>query len=94
MAAHPDISDAFFTGIGHRCQFLESQILVEVLLTLKETNIIALPIHDAIIVPASAVATAKEVMLDVFKRRTGQNGVVDILTKQQFEDREEPQLAA
>ncbi|MBU3000017.1 hypothetical protein KO491_09205, partial [Roseovarius nubinhibens] len=32
MAAHPEIADFFFTGIGHRCQFLESQILVEVLL--------------------------------------------------------------
>ncbi len=94
MAAHPDIADAFFTGIGHRCQFLESQILVEVLLTLKDKNITALPIHDAIIVPVSAVATAKQVMLDVFKRRTGQDGVVDILTKQQFEDEGELQLAA
>ncbi|WP_085890256.1 hypothetical protein, partial [Pseudooceanicola marinus] len=33
MAAHPDIAGYFFTGIGHRCQFLESEILVEVLLT-------------------------------------------------------------
>ncbi|MEP3124836.1 MAG: hypothetical protein ABJO52_23405, partial [Nisaea sp.] len=68
MAAHPDIADAFHTGIGHRCQFLESQILVEVLLTLKEKDITALPIHDAVIVPVSAIATAKQVMLDVFKR--------------------------
>lgn len=61
-------------------------------MTLKDKDITALPIHDAIIVPVSAVATAKQVMLDVFKRRTGQDGVVDILTKHQFED--ELQLAA
>ncbi|WP_343755254.1 DUF6538 domain-containing protein, partial [Rhodovulum strictum] len=89
MAAHPEIADSFFNGIGHRCQFLESEILVEVLLVLKGMGIVALPIHDAILVPASAAAQAKAVMLEVFKKRTGQEGVVDLITKDQLEASDE-----
>jgi hypothetical protein len=89
MATHPEIADNFFTGIGHRCQFLESEILVEVLLNLKGMGIISLPIHDAILVPASAAAKAKAVMLEVFRKRTGQEGVVDLITKEQREASDE-----
>jgi hypothetical protein len=81
IAAHPAISGAFFTGIGHLCQFRESQILVEVLRILVWLGITALPIHDAIIVPASAAAKAQRVMLHTFKVKTGQDGVVDIISK-------------
>ena len=56
-------------------------------------GITTLPIHDAIIVPASAVATAKSVMLSTFKMKTGLEGVVDVITKQQFV-KEELQLVA
>ena len=56
-------------------------------------GITALPIHDAIIVPASAVATAKKVMLYTFKKKTGLEGVVDVITKQQF-IKQELQLVA
>ncbi|WP_058319468.1 hypothetical protein, partial [Thalassovita mediterranea] len=82
ISSHPDIAAYFFTGIGHRCQFLESEILIEVLLTLMSMNIVALPIHDAIIVPASSAAQAKAVMLEVFKKRTGQEGAVELITKE------------
>ena len=80
MAAHPEIAGEFFTGIGHRCQFRESQILVEVLRILNAYGITALPIHDAILVPASASTLAKRVMLHTFKRKTGIDGEVTILT--------------
>ena len=78
MKKHPAIAGAFFTGVGHRCQFLESQILVEVLRVLMSMDVTALPIHDAILVPASKVALAKDVMLHTFKRKTDQDGVVDV----------------
>lgn len=93
MAAHPDIAGEFFTGIGHRCQFRESQILVEVLRILNASNITALPIHDAILVPASASTLAQRVMLYTFKRLTGIDGEVSILTAQQHPDADLP-LAA
>ncbi|PJE28538.1 hypothetical protein, partial [Pseudooceanicola marinus] len=52
---------------------------------LKSHGIVALPIHDAVLVPASAAAKAMAVMLEVFKKRTGQEGVVDLITKEQLE---------
>ena len=75
-AAHPAIKDMFFTDIGHELQFIESQILVDVLLKLRGEGIIALPIHDAVLVPASKVALAKDIMLSSFKHHTGIEGIV------------------
>ena len=74
--AHKDIAEAFGTGIGHRVQFHESQILVDLLLQLKDKGIPALPIHDAVLVPHSMKDEAKQVMLDVFKAHTGVEGLV------------------
>lgn len=93
MAAHPEIADKFFTGIGHRCQYRESQIMVEVLRILNANGITALPIHDAILVPASASTLAQRVMLYTFKRLTGIDGEVTILTAQQHPVEDHP-LAA
>lgn len=73
---HALIKDHFFRGLGHDAQFIESEILIEVIQDLKTEDIVALPIHDAIMVPASAVSRAKEVMLDVFHRRSGVEGSV------------------
>ena len=82
IAAHPEIASKFFRGIGHQCQFRESQILVEVLRILNANDVTALPIHDAILVPASASSLAERVMLHTFKRKTGIDGEVSILTTQ------------
>ncbi|TGV29079.1 hypothetical protein EN785_37740, partial [Mesorhizobium sp. M8A.F.Ca.ET.142.01.1.1] len=71
---HELIRDRFHRGLGHEVQFIESQIMVEVLLIMKASGITALPIHDALMVPASAAATAREVMLSVFKRVAGVEG--------------------
>jgi len=92
MDTHQSIADLFHTGIGHHCQYLESCILVEVLRILNSFNITALPIHDAIIVPASAVEEAKRVMLQTFEVKTGQKGTVDALTPQKLEDQLQPKL--
>ncbi|CUH85807.1 hypothetical protein TM5383_03049 [Thalassovita mediterranea] len=54
-------------------------------------NIVALPIHDAIIVPASSAAQAKAVMLEVFKKRTGQEGAVELITKEELQGVDEAQ---
>lgn len=78
-AAHPAIRDAFCSGIGHRCQFMESEIMMSVLDDLASERVTALPIHDAVLVPASAADTAQQVMLDVFKTKTGFEGVVEVV---------------
>ena len=73
---HPVIKEHFHRGLGHDAQFIESQVLIEVIKTLKSDGIVALPIHDAIMVPASRVDRSREVMLDVFQRLSGVEGLV------------------
>ncbi|MEW9834226.1 hypothetical protein [Mesorhizobium marinum] len=77
MAYHPGIADLFFRGLGHEAQFMESEIMVAILLELIELEIVALPIHDAILVRESDAGDARQVMLDVFKAKTGTIGYVD-----------------
>jgi hypothetical protein len=77
-AKHPLIRSCFHRGLGHDAQFIESQIMIEVLLTLKGRGIVALPIHDAVMVPASAVSVAKEIMLDTFHRYAHVEGTVTV----------------
>ena len=74
--AHAPIRHRFFTGIGHQAQFVESEILVDVLLELKRQGIVGLPVHDAVIVPRSVIHPVTTIMLDVFKQHTGMDGLV------------------
>jgi len=75
---HSRIAHLFYTGIGHYLQFLESQILVEVLLKLIENNITALPIHDAVFVGWTHVYKSKQVMEQVFLDMTNVPSVVKV----------------
>ena len=68
----------FYTGIGHYLQFLESQILVEVLLKLMESGITALPINDAVLVSEIQVYKSKQVMEQVFLDMTNVPSVVKV----------------
>jgi len=76
-AAHPAIKDCFFRGMGHEAQFIESQVLVEVLLSLRDLGVHALPIHDSVVVGRSNKTRAKEVMLSCFLKVVGVQGLVD-----------------
>lgn len=71
IAAHPAIKDAFFKGMGHDAQFVESQIMVAVLLELTERGIVALPVHDALIVACGDADVAEQVMLETFRKHAG-----------------------
>lgn len=73
---HAPIAHLFHTGIGHHAQFIESQIMVSVLLSLRELGVVALPIHDAIIVGERHADVAETVMLDAFTTVVGQQGIV------------------
>lgn len=68
---HPRIAHRFGGGIGMQIMRLESDILVDVLLTLKDREIVALPVHDAVLVNANYEEEAKMVMIDVFREHTG-----------------------
>ncbi len=74
--AHAPIRHLFGTGIGHQVQYLESEILVDVLLALKAEGIIGLPVHDAVIVARSSIPKVTMIMLEVFKTHTGVEGMV------------------
>jgi hypothetical protein len=76
---HPAIADRFYTGVGMAAMFTESQIMVSALLRMKEMNITALPVHDAVIVAGSTAAAAEAFMLDVFHQHTGVQGSVSLV---------------
>ena len=59
------------SGIGMQLFRKESDILVDVLITLKAQEITALPIHDAVVVRDDQSDKARVVMQKVFKEHTG-----------------------
>lgn len=65
---HCRIAPLFFHGAGLRIMWLESEILVEVLLRGMGLGIVALPIHDALIVPRSRYDATRRLMVEVFGR--------------------------
>ncbi len=74
--AHPALVPLFDVDndeppIGFTLMNQESNILIKVLQELRTLNVVALPIHDAVLVPASKADVAEEVMIDVFRHSTG-----------------------
>jgi len=67
---HPDISPYFESGIGHHLQFLESEILIDVMIKLMEKGIVALPLHDAVMIPKSRIPEANTIMRSTFSQHT------------------------
>lgn len=76
---HPAIADLFYQGHGHEIQFVESQVLISVLLRLKKQGIVALPIHDAIMVPSSKAELATHIMLEAFSAIGGVKASVSVI---------------
>ena len=68
---HSLIYSLMTSDIGMELFRKESDILVDVLLTLKGKGIVALPIHDAVIVKEEDKQETIIVMKDVFKKHTG-----------------------
>lgn len=73
---HRPIRGQFYTGVGHRLQFTESQIIITALLRLRELGVVALPVHDALVAKASEKDLVKEVMEQAFSHHAGIQGVV------------------
>lgn len=76
---HAPIAEYLFSSrlIGHKLQNIESCIMVDVLLALKEAGIpAALPIHDAVIVPVSASMLARDAMQQAFHKHTGMDALI------------------
>ncbi|RUW77703.1 MULTISPECIES: hypothetical protein [unclassified Mesorhizobium] len=77
-SAHQPIAHLFGTGIGHNLAFMESNILIEVLARLRFRNIVALPLHDAVLVAQSNAETAKHEMQEAFATVLGRNSRVPV----------------
>lgn len=75
---HQPIAHLFGTGVGLKIMFMESQILVKALLDCIDHGIVALPVHDALIVPEEKAEEAKGIMLRAFKEVTGIDGMVEL----------------
>ena len=68
---HPVIFPLMTSRIGMHLFRKESDILVDVLETLRSEGIIALPVHDAVVVRDDNSDKAKAIMKKVFKEHTG-----------------------
>lgn len=73
---HAPIAKLLLSEPGLRIMRKESDVLVDALLDLVERGITALPVHDALIVPASRQEEASRAMLAAFERLVGVPGLV------------------
>lgn len=88
---HSAVAHLFGTKIGHRLFKRESDILVRVLHRCRDLGIVALPVHDAIIVKEGMSVDARRVMLECYEAATGFIGEVgapttDLDTMHNYED--------
>jgi hypothetical protein len=70
-AKHPRLSDLFYSGAGHQMMFLESELMMRVLLSLREMAVVALPVFDAVVISERDEAKARSVMAEQFLTSTG-----------------------
>ncbi|GEP07766.1 hypothetical protein [Methylobacterium oxalidis] len=60
--AHPGVAQFYPSKVGHKAQFIESEIIISVIMDLIQEGITSLPVHDCVIVPESAWEIAHSVM--------------------------------
>ncbi|MFM0347665.1 hypothetical protein [Paraburkholderia sp. RL17-347-BIC-D] len=68
---HAPIADRFYCRSGMEAMRTESDIIVAVMLELRQRGIVGLPIHDAVLVSEDQADQAEEVMLAMFTQHTG-----------------------
>ena len=66
----------FGSGYGMTAMWTESRVIVSALRQLMAADTPALPIHDALLVQASAVETATRAMQQAFQDITGSEAVI------------------
>ncbi len=77
---HEPIAGFLPSEIGYQVQRIDSDIMVETLLTLNAKGITALPVHDSLVMRHDRADEARTVMERVFERHTGVPAVVRIKT--------------
>ena len=72
LKAYPSLVNWVCTGDhSDYLQTLDSNIMIDALESLAKAGVVALPMHDAVIVPAQHEELARRVMKDAYKRFTG-----------------------
>ena len=77
-AAHPGIAAHLGRNIGFDLMHTESELLLAVLEGCAAAGIVALPLHDAVIVPASRAYDAKAIMERAYRAAIGMTPAVGI----------------
>lgn len=75
---HPALVPFFRKGQAHALMNLESQIIVEALLRLKDRGVVALPVHDCILVADHRMEVAKRALEEASKDVLGQQLRVEV----------------
>ncbi len=73
VSRHPAISHLFGRGIGLKLMYVESCIMVSTLLKLIENDIVALPIHDGLLVPQQHRASCIDAMESASQQIVGRS---------------------
>ena len=73
---HAPIAAFFEQGVGYHLMRIESDILIQILARLRDESIVALPLHDSVLVAKKFASRAKKLMEAEFKRRTGSSAVI------------------
>ncbi|MBL8300277.1 MAG: hypothetical protein JNN30_18225 [Rhodanobacteraceae bacterium] len=68
---HEPIAPLFGSGFGRRAQFADSELMIDILLQLIDREVVALPVHDSVIVADDDEDIAREVMMTCFRSRVG-----------------------
>jgi hypothetical protein len=69
---HPALKKLLGTYVGYGLMYQESELLIEVLKRLQELDVVALPLHDAVMVAQTKAPIAKKIMTEVAYLRVGQ----------------------
>lgn len=77
---HAPIRQYFKTGYGLKLQRLDSDLAQEVMLRFIKRGYTCLPVHDSFIVHHAVADDLKDIMLDVFRQKTGQSITVKELS--------------
>lgn len=71
LGRHPALRSCFGRGLGHELMRTESDIMLAVLDQLRREGVVALNLHDGLIVAAGDAMTAQTVMVDIGRQQTG-----------------------
>jgi hypothetical protein len=67
---HPQLTPLMFQGRGHSLMFTESEILIDAPLQLLDKGVVALPVHDCLVVAESQMDVARAAMTSAFTSHT------------------------